>query len=239
MEKLLYLPQFSKWVSPDSVFRDCPGWIQNGIPFSQSDRSPIYGLLCEQLELPQWRAEVNLEQELVFGVSQLEKTTKDNTNLVARYVLKALKYLIPLVETPNADVSWVRSILKLPIFPVISKDGARKLTSLGPNVFVPDFGLLNSLFQKKVDCIDAPISDIWALKPVLKLSDLSQGNYVSSYNDPRTMNVRIVGTVADVERTMEQLRVRRPAILRFVLHQWCFVTDQKISLFPGWAATIE
>jgi hypothetical protein len=93
------------------------------------------------------------------------------------------------------------------------KDSGVHITSLSSDVFVPDSELLNELFDKKVNLLYFQDNHIWDILPVLKCSDIDL-KYISAYNDPKTMDIKVSKPVTDDENLEAVLQDRRHAMMR-------------------------
>ena len=115
---------------------------------------------------------------------------------ISSYVFSALTSIIQEGHIMNTCPSWVLSILQLPIFPVATKHGTVEITTLSPNIFVPNSELLNPLFAGKVNLLNFGDNYVRDIIPLLKCSGVDL-KYLSTYNDPETMAVKLLQPVRD------------------------------------------
>ena len=188
-----------RWVTSNQVFRNCPPFIlfTNQVRLSSA---VYFKKLCEWLDLPQWRTEVNLINELELGVAEM-KDKPDKFVFLQSFVFKCLESTLSLFSTSPEDCpTWLRAILRLPIFPVATRDGSKTIQHLGDTIFVPDSELLNPLFQGKVDILDFGENHIWDIIDILKCSK-SGSRFISNYNNPTTMEIQIRSLVTKAHVT--------------------------------------
>jgi len=144
------------------------------------------------------------------------QSTEANWEDIVQYVFTVLATIAQHEDLSSGDKrgpSWVLSILELPIFPLITKHGAQKITALGSQIFVPDSELLNEHFKRKVDILDFGDHYIWDIIPVLRYSRAGL-NYVSKYGNSDNMKVDVLEPVELDFKNLRDLWERRVALTR-------------------------
>lgn len=144
------------------------------------------------------------------------QSTEANWEDIVQYIFTVLTTIAQDEDLSSGDQKgppWVLSILKLPIFPVITKHGLRKITALGSQIFVPDSELLNEHFKRKVDLLDFGNHYIWDIIPVLRYSRAGL-NYLSKYSNPDSMKVDVLEPVELDFKNLRDLWERRVALTR-------------------------
>jgi hypothetical protein len=212
-EKLLIARRGDRldWFTNNQVFLKCPTFALF-TPQLLESKSPYFTWLCNELALPAWSHETNLEMELERGVAEM-KTATENWELIQQYVFKALESIFPMLPE-SANPSWIRSILQLTIFPVTTPDGSRAIQRLSENIFVPDSELLNAHFSGKVDILDFGKNHIWDILPVLRCS-AARLKYLSDYNRSEEMEIRVVPPQEENTPLNEIIQGKKIALTRY------------------------
>lgn len=185
----------AQWNRSEQVLLNCPPFVHYSIPVA-SYESTYYARLHELLDLPTWDSMHHLQTELENGIADTRLSVAEDK---VSYVFQALRSIARdtrISLTPRACPPWVRSILRLPIFPVKSAFGQSTLQALSPHVFVPDSEVLKECFQGKVNLLDFGENDVSEILPVLRCSD-ARLKYLSHYTSPSTMEVKILEPVSD------------------------------------------
>jgi hypothetical protein len=175
------------WVRSDQVLRDCPQFVRYTTQVSDHG-SVYYARLCELLDLAAWDSAKHLKPELELGIANMKLSHVEDQTSASSYIFHALSSIAhePRISfTSEACPEWIRSILRLPIFPVRNSDGQCTLQALGADIFVPDSDDLKDNFQgKRLDFGEHPLGEIL---PVLRCSDVTL-KYTSE-QEPSTMEV--------------------------------------------------
>ena len=106
--------------------------------------------------------------------------------------------------------------LDLPIFPVTNRDGSNAIRNLSNTLFVPDNELLKPRFDGKVDMLDFGENHIWDIIPVLRYSEADL-KYISAYNNPATMAIRIDPPVTRDHDCLGRIREKIVAFTRYMV----------------------
>jgi hypothetical protein len=205
----------ARWVRSEQILRSCPSFVRYTTPVSDFG-SIYYARLHELLDLRTWDSEHHLRTELEHGISEMTISDGEDGSSVASYVFQALSSIAQDTRISCAPVTcpaWVRSILRLSIFPIRTSSGQCTLQALGPNIFIPDSEDLKESFQGKVNLLDFGDNYIWDVLPVLRCSEAAL-KYLSDYNDPSTMEVKILEPVTDDTDTLGEVWKRRLALTR-------------------------
>lgn len=217
-ENLLLVKERSgriRWVQSDQVLPGCPSFVRYTISVADY-RSVYYARLYELLGLRTWDSMHHLQTELENGIKDMKLVEPEDQATVSSYIFQALGSIANHTCNSLAQEtcpSWVRSILRLSIFPVRTSSGQLTLQSLGPDIFVPDSEVLNESFQGKVKLLDFGGNCLLDVLPVLRCSDAGL-KYLSDYTDPTTMEVKILEPVSDDTYTMREIWTRRLALTR-------------------------
>lgn len=208
-------PTRIRWLGPDQVIRKCPSFVRSTIQIPDF-KSVYYESLCNMLDLPVWKTEIHLRGELESSVASM-RSEPDWQNSIPRYVFTALSSIVQeghFRKHPNRNPPWILSILRLPIFPILTKHQTVEITTLSPDIFVPDSELLNEQFKGKVNLLYFGDRHVRDLLPVLRCSDVDL-KYVSAYDDPTTMDLKVIEPV-DVDIDISsRLWGRREALTRW------------------------
>ena len=104
-------------------------------------------------------------------------------------------------------------MMQLPIFPVVTAARTSEITYLSSSVFVLDSEFLNAFFKNKVDILDFGDNHIWDIIPVFRCSRVNL-KYLSTYNDPTTINVKVLEPVTIDMHNLGILWKRRAELTR-------------------------
>ena len=137
---------------------------------------------------------------------------------ITQYVFTALYSIVEggFVSPANQGSicpDWVKPIVRLAIFPVRTKFGGIKISALSHDIFIPDSELLNERFKGKVNLLNFGDNHIWNIMPVLRCSEVDI-KYLSDYNDPGTMEVKVLEPASINYPMMRTLWQRRVALTR-------------------------
>lgn len=201
----------SLWLSPKQVIDNCPVWVQHTIPRPKFN-SPYFNILCEWLQFQKWDYEQHLETELEHGVEELQRL---GWTSIVKYLVNALRTPSNIVrEATRRCPTWIQSILHLPIFPVTAPNGDRILSRLHSDIFIPDSPRLNAKFKGKVKLLDFGDEYYWDILPLFKHSRVNL-KWLSAYDNPETMDVRIIGPVDEDTESTDELNYKRGALMRY------------------------
>lgn len=97
--------------------------------------------------------------------------------IITQYLFTALSSIVeggfvsPAIQGSICP-DWVKSIMRLTIFPVSTKFGGLKISTLSHDIFIPDSELLNERFKGKVNLLNFGDNHIWGIMPVLRCSEV-------------------------------------------------------------------
>ena len=164
-----------------------------------------------------WDPEQHLLQKLEHEKGNLSASDPDRWISVTSYIFKALNSIVshPCLCFPRERCpGWLQSILCLSIYPVRACSGFTTIRNLGPDIFVPDSELLNESFRGKVTLLDFGKNYIWDIIPILRCSKVGL-RYLSEYNDPTTMEVKILEPVDDYAMMLKEIWIRKHDLTRY------------------------
>src|SRR5438552_9998818 len=144
------------------------------------------------------------------------KDKSEDWEFLQYFVFKCLESTLSFfcISTEGCP-SWLRSILRLPIFPITTQIGSSTIQYLSETIFVPDSELLNPLFQNKVDILDFGENHIWDITTVLRCSVVGL-KFISDYNKPETMAIRIGYPVIQDNDNMGKVQEKKDALTRYL-----------------------
>jgi hypothetical protein len=157
-----------------------------------------------------------LKEEVESTVTTMKRDHQNLQKSIPQYLFTALSSIVQggfVKENANSSPPWVLSILRLPIFPILTEDGTVTITNLTADIFIPDSELLNERFKGKVKLLYFGDNHIRDILPIIRCSDVDL-QYVSSYDDPTTMDVKIERPITGHVSISKILFDRREALTR-------------------------
>lgn len=134
---------------------------------------------------------------------------------MAEYLFLAFSDLGTYLDNDSSQFCppWLKHVLRQKVFVVKQSNGDHRLGDLKATVFVPDSPLLNPIFESKVDFLYFGEHDMGPLLQLLRHSD-SGLRYLSSYDRPEDMNIKVVPPISDDREIRNILQTAQRALLR-------------------------
>src|SRR5579859_7099162 len=203
-----------RWLSPKEVYNDCPPWVIHTISLPSTD-SVYYSQLLKWLQFPYWRPNRNFQYEITQTAQKL--STEQKWEDLANYLFNALNSLMEYLSSQSDShrcPPWIQHFLRQKNFVIKQSNGEYRLGSLNARVFVADSSLLNPIFESKVDFLYFGDHDIVALLELLRSSDLKL-RYLSSYDRPEDMNIKVIPPLSDDHETHNLLQTAKVTLFRY------------------------